>query len=480
MSFVSKVAVGLGWMAGANFLSQVVTWAITIVVMRILSPSDYGLLAMASVFVALLSMMATAGLGPAIVQASEIDDAKLRQLLGLIIVLNTVLFLLLFAAAQPIATFFDEPRLTDIIRVLSAQFVIASFAVIPESLLQRELKFKTRALVDLSSNVAGGAVTLALALSGYGVWSLVAGTMVSVTGKTIGQNLAAPYLRWPGLSLRGIGPMIAFGGNVTAARVLWFFYSQADMFIAGKMLGKEALGFYSVAMHLASLPVQKITGVLNQVAFPAFAQIQHDSQVVAAYFLKGVRLLNFFAFPVLWGISSTAPELVRLLLGVKWEPAILPLQVLPAIMPLRMIGGFLNSAVDGVGRPDISVKNLISASVIMPAAFLIGSRWGIEGLCIAWLIGYPVLFFGNLLRALPALGLTVSEVMRAMAWPTLASMTMYGSVIFVSRVLLQQTPDVERLALMIIVGAIVYGGLAITTNRDGCKQVVGVLRQFNQ
>lgn len=477
MSFDSKVAVGLGWMAGANFLSQVVTWAITIVVMRILSPSDYGLLAMASVFVALLSMMATAGLGPAIVQASEIDDAKLRQLLGLIIVLNIVLFLLLFFAAQPIATFFDEPRLTDIIRVLSAQFVVAGFAVIPESLLGRALKFKMRALVDLSSHVAGAVVTLVLALSGYGVWSLIAGTIVSVTGKSIGLNIAAPYLRWPDFSLRGTGPLIAFGSNVTAARVLWFFYSQADMFIAGKLLGKEALGFYSVAMHLASLPVQKISGVLNQVAFPAFSQIQHDLHVVAAQFLKAARLLSFFAFPVLWGISSIAPELVRLVLGAKWDLAIFPLQVLPAIMPLRMISNFLPSAVDAVGRPDISVKNLISACLIMPTAFFVGSKWGVEGLCMAWLIGFPLVFLGNLRRALPAIGLTVGDVVRAMAWPALASMMMYGSVVFVSRVLLMQTHDAEKLALMVLIGAIVYGGLAITTNRDGCKLVIGALRR---
>ncbi|WP_336511698.1 oligosaccharide flippase family protein [Candidatus Accumulibacter phosphatis] len=119
-----------------------------------------------------------------------------------------------------------------------------------------------------------------------------------------------------------------------------FFYSQADMFVAGKLLGKEALGFYSVAMHLASLPVQKVSGILNQVAFPAFSKIQNDSATVKLHVLKSVRILSFLSFPVLWGISSIAPEIVQLLLGPKWEPAILPLQILPMIMPLRMISNF--------------------------------------------------------------------------------------------------------------------------------------------
>ena len=445
--------------------------------MRILSPADYGLLAMASVFVAFLAMMAAAGLGPAIVQAREIDDGKLRQLLGLIVVLNGGLFLLLFLAAPLIAVFFDEVRLTDVIRVLSSQFIISGFAVIPESMLGRELKFKARALIDLSSNVAGGVVTLALALSGQGVWSLVAGTMVSTTGKAIGLNLVAPHVRWPSFSLRGTRALLAFGGNVTASRILWFFYSQADIFIAGKLLGKEALGFYSVAMHLASLPVQKISGVLNQVAYPAFAQIQRSPQLVSENFLKAVRILSFFAFPVLWGISSVAPELVGLLLGAKWSQAVLPLQVLPAIMPLRMISNFLPSAIDAVGRPDISVKYLMAACLIMPAAFVFGSQWGLVGLCMAWLIVYPLLLLGYFLKALPAIGLNIHALIRATAWPALASLAMYGAVVISSKALLEQTTVAERLPILVFLGMLVYAILAITTNRDGCKLVINTLRR---
>jgi len=477
MSLKSKLMVGFGWVAGANFAGQVVTWGITIVVMRILNPSDYGLLAMASVFVAFLSMMAAAGLGPAIVQAVQIDDGKLRQLQGLILILNVALFMLLFLTAPLIAVFFEESRLKDIVRVLSFQFVISGFSVIPESLLGRALMFKIRAQVDLISNIAGGGMTLVLALSGSGVWALVAGAMVSATGKAIGLNLATPYFRWPNFSLNGIWPLIAFGGHVTTARVLWFFYSQADMIIAGKLLGKEVLGFYSVAMHLASLPVQKISGVINQIAFPAFSQIQRDSQVVSGQFLKAAHTLSFFAFPVLWGVSSVAPELVLLLLGTQWTPAVLPLQVLPAIMPLRMISNFLPSAVDAVGRPDITVKNLISASLLMPGAFLVGAQWGIEGLCIAWLIGFPIVFYGNLLRTLPAIRVNIGDLLRAMARPALNSMVMYAAVVWTGKVMLLNTTHTQRLSLMILVGVIVYGVLTMATNRNGCRMVTGLLRR---
>ncbi len=477
MSFKSRVVSGFGWVAGANFLGQLVTWIITIAVMRLLNPSDYGLMSMATLFVAFLSMMATAGLGPAIVQAISIDDGKLRQLFGLITTLNVVLCVALFSAAPLIAGFFDEQRLTDIVRVLSLQFVIVGLAVIPESMLARELKFKARALVDLISHIAGGLTTLALAYSDFGVWSLVAGATVSVTGKSLGLNLVAPYFCWPTISLKGMAPLLIFGGNVTATRILWFFYSQADVFITGKLLGKEALGFYSVAMHLASLPVQKLSGILNQVAFPAFAQIQGDPSSVARHLLKSIRLLSFFAFPVLWGISSVAPELVAVVLGSKWELAILPLQILPAIMPLRMINTFLPTVVGAIGKPEISLKNLIVASIVMPAAFLVGVQWGIPGLCIAWVVAFPLVFLANLVSALPAVGLRLDSFLAAILRPALSSGVMYCSVMLMGQFVSDDTNGIARLLALVSVGAITYAVASALTNRDGCTEVLSILHR---
>lgn len=477
MDLRSKVLAGFGWLAGANFVGQLLTWVMTIVVMRMLSPADYGLLAMASIFVAFLLMLAAAGLGPAIVQSIAIDSQTLRQLFGLIMIVNALLCIALFSVAPFIALFFAEPRLTDVVRVLSLQFVVAGFAVIPEAMLARSMKFKARAFVDLASNVSGGLTTLMLAYFGYGVWSLVAGSTVSILGKSIALNIVAPYLRWPRFSISGLEPLLVYGGNVTASRLLWFFYSQADMFIAGKLLGKEILGYYSVAMHLASLPVQKISGMLNQVAFPAFAQIQRDPELVARHVEKAVRILSFFAFPVLWGISSVAPELVRLVLGVKWELAILPLQVLPIIMPFRMISNFLPAAIDAVGRPDITVKNLITASVIMPLSFVVGGQYGIDGICLAWVIAFPVVFLTNLSRTLPALALSVKPLMVTIAWPALASAAMYGVVISTAWMMPATVGGALRLVLMIASGAIAYLALALVTNRRGSREVLQLVRR---
>lgn len=468
---------GLFWTGGTRLLGQLLTWAITIVVIRLLSPSDYGLLAMATVFMSFLVLMAEAGLGAALIQAPEVDDLKLRRIFGAVILIDSALFVLQFAAAPAIAQFFVEDRLVPIIRVLALQFLLMSFTVIPQALLSRRLEFKHQSMVDLASAVCGSLSTLGLALAGYGVWSLVIGNLVTVTFKTLAINLVAPYLKWPEISLSGLRGFIAFGGQVIAARVLWFLYSQADIVIAGKLLGKELLGFYSVSMHIASLPMQKISSILNQVAFPAFASVQQETDRSASYLLKVVRILSFVMFPALWGISSVAPELVTVLLGPKWDSAVLPLQILALIMPLRMIGNIIPTAIDAMGRPDIGVKNLIVANAIMLPAFVIGSNWGLTGLSMAWGCVSPLVFLLNSARSLPVVNLRIRDILRAMASPAFSACGMYGAVFLARRYLTVQQQSPFQLLTLVGIGVVTYALLSAAFNMRVCKEIIGLCKK---
>ena len=248
-------------------------------------------------------MLAEGGLGSALVQSRDVDDSGLRSMFGLVILINIALFILLVTAAPAIAAFFGEDRLVLLIRVLGAQLLLLMFAAIPGAMLARALDFKRPALIGLASSVCGGLTTLALALAGYGVWALVLGTLVMHVCTVVALNVVSPFLAWPDFSLHGARGLTAFGWRVTVGRVLWFLYSQADIVIAGRLLGKELLGIYSVSMHLASLPVQRVMSILNNVAFPAFASIQQDRAQVKAAVLKMVRLVSLIGFPVTWGLA---------------------------------------------------------------------------------------------------------------------------------------------------------------------------------
>jgi O-antigen/teichoic acid export membrane protein len=301
MSFGARIAAGLGWTAGSRVLAQLVAWAVSIFVMRILTPTDYGLLAMAKVLIAFLQLFSELGLGWAVVHAREVDVATLRKVYGLILITHAVMFALVFIAAPMVAAFFDEDRLTLLMRVTAIQFLILAPGVIPNSMLQRDLEFKWRSILGLAISIVSAFATLGLALAGYGVWSLVLGSLLGVVLGTIGINVPHPFLRLPSFAFSGLGNLFAFGGYVAVSRVLLNIYLQADTIIGGRFLGKEQIGYYSVGMHLASLPMQRVSSILNEVVFPAFSRIEDDPLRVTHHVLQAIRLTSLCSFPVFLG-----------------------------------------------------------------------------------------------------------------------------------------------------------------------------------
>lgn len=477
MSLRNQALSGFRWTASARLASQLITWSITLVVIRILSPADYGLLAMATVFVSLLGMFSELGLGAAVVQRKELDEQLVHRVFAVVLLVHFSLAALLALSAPMIGAFYDEPRVVPVLRVLACQFVLAAFAVIPDAMLQRRMEFRHRSLLDLGSAILTSVATLAMAMAGAGVWALVFGSLLGQLCKTVGLNVLSPYFKRPDFRLSGMRPLLRFGGQITLSQLLWMGFSQADILICAKVLGNEVLGFYTVAMHLASLPNQRISGLVNQVAFPAFSSMQHDRQRVGANMLLGARLLSFVAFPILWGLSSVAPEVVKAVLGEKWLPSIGILQAIALIMPLRMIGNFVQVANQGIGRSDVILRNAIWALVIGPLGFFIGSRWGgLQGLALAWLLVSPLVFLQVTLRGLPTLGLRWISLLQSM-WPTVLTAFVMFTVVLLSRQALgDELALALRLGLLIGIGSVAYLAAAWVFNRRGLNEVLDLAR----
>lgn len=475
MNLRQKVLSGLYWSAGLRFLGQLMTWIITIVVMRLLSPQDYGLMGMAGIFIVFLGMVNELGLGAALIQKREVSENMIRQMFGLLILVNFCLFLMCILAAPLVASFFEEEKLVPLIRLISVQYIFASFTIIPQSILDRDMRFKEKSIVELISAIAGSLATLLCALKGFGVWSLVWGSLALIFCRTIGFNVIQPSLRLPKFSFEGMRNIISFGGYVTITRILWTLYSQADVIIVGKLLGKHLLGFYSVALTLASLPMQKVSGIINQVAFPAFSTVQTDISQVTSHFLKALRMMSLIAFPVLWGISSIAPDLVRLMLGEKWSLAIVPLQVLSLVIPVRMMSNLMSPALLGLGHADVNFSNVIRLISILPVSLLIGSHWGIIGVSIAWTTIFPVVFLLNLSRMIRTLGIALREALAVMVKPVFSAIVMYISV-FAIRVIMSGSDPIIRLPLSVFAGAVVYGCMILIVNREGYHEAMNLIR----
>ncbi|MDJ0710568.1 MAG: lipopolysaccharide biosynthesis protein [Woeseiaceae bacterium] len=472
-----KVLTAIRWTAIARFSGQMFTWVVTIFVIRILSPADYGMMAMAMVLTSLLFLINNIGLDSVLIQRPNLDERMRAQIFGTVIVTNVLCFLLMILAAEPLARFFNEPELTILIQVLAIQFLILVFEALPLSAMERELDFKKRSIVEFVTMLATSLITLALALAGTGVWALVIGHLAAQASRILGFNLITRCLCRPRFSLRGMKDVFSFGGFVSVDKILWFVFAESDKFVGGKMLGKDLLGFYSVANHLASLPINKIAGLITSVAFPAFSKIHLDLQAVRSYLLKAVRMMSLFAFPVFFGMSSVAHSAVVLFLGDKWLGAIVPLQILAIVMPVRMISTVVPPVLWGIGQPRTSAGNFFIASIIMVPAFVIGAGYGPVGLAMAWALAYPVVFFIKMLRTTNSVDMSIWTLLGGMLRPALASAGMYAAVVVAKPYVVGEAGQVLYLLQLVGVGAIAYAGLVYLIYRDGLKEALALFQR---
>lgn len=478
MNIGRQVISSLKWMAVLRFSGQLINWVITIFVINLLQPEDYGLMSQAMIVMGLLALINEMGMGSALVQKEDVSKQVVSQVFGVGILLNTTVFIIILLLAPLIAIFFDEPSLRNIMYVVAISFLINSFLIIPNAMLSRTLAFKKKATVDLVTMLAASFSTLILAFQGFGVWALVAGNIVGSVSRVVGINLVARYWVFPSFNFAGMRKIFTFGGTVTADRVLWYLYSQSDTIIVGKLLGKELLGFYTVSMQLASLPMQKLSGMVNEVGFAAFSRTQSDAQQFSAHFTKAARLLCVFAFPVFWGISAVTPEIVLIFLGEQWQPAIVPMQILSLVIPIRMLSSIASPALAGIGRPDVSIKNLIIASIIMPVAFLIGVNWGLLGVALAWAIAYPVTFCIMQYRALRVLEVSIKEYLKEVSRPIFPAILMYLFILLVRAITSDWNGEgIFYFIFLITVGALTFGLSLLTLQKPLCHEVLKVMKR---
>jgi len=467
---------GVYWLTAVKVLSQVISWAITIYVMRILSPSDYGLMAMAWVYVGFIALFNEVGLGAAIIQRKDLDQDDLSSICWGVFAINLALCLFAFLSAPLVADFYEEPRVADVLRVVSIGFIIRGVSLVPSSILARELAFSKQSRADLTANVSGAMATLWLAMAGFGVWSLVCGILVQDLVRTLLSFVFYPWLPKLSFSLSKVKGLVQFGAKVAAARLLWYLSANADVLIAGKILGKTQLGYYSVAAQLASMPVDKLVSTITYVAFPALSKVQDDPSMLKRYFLKIVKVVAFAIFPACWGIYLLAESAVPLFLSEKWLPAVLPLQILSMVTACRAIQAINAPLEMAVGRAGITLLNVAIIGAVMALSFLLGSSYGLEGLAYAWL-AFPLVFLITTSITVRLIDLSLADYFRELLHPFL------GTGFMVAAVLTGQTFVLENFGLAAqVVGSVVLGVVSyllyyVLFNRHMFTEVRSILRR---
>lgn len=468
---------GVLWLTVVRVLGQVLSWTITIYVVRILAPSDYGLMAMAGAYMSFVVLFSELGLSAAIVQRRELGREDLSNVAWAVLSVNVALYALSYAAAPLIAAFYNEPRITEVIRVAAIVFVVRSTGVVPSNMLCRELMFKRQSQAELIANVSGAVSTLVLALEGFGVWSLVWGTIILELVRTLFCFLFYPWKPELTFSWARVKDMVDFGWKVAVARFIWYLYANMDLLIAGRILGKTQLGYYAIAVQLALMPLDRLMGsTVSQVGFPAFSKVQDDPATLRRYYLKIVNLLAFVSFPICWGIFLVADSAVRLFLSEKWLAAILPLQILSMITAFRSIH-LINPPLEmALGRPEVTIRNFALIVLVLAVSFFVGSSYGLEGLAYAWLV-FPVVFLITTSITLRLIGLSLGAYLRELRHPFMGTAFMVLAVTLTQKLVLEHYGLVAQLAGTVMLGLVCYVLYYFAFNREMFAEARALLKR---
>jgi len=470
-----RIVASLLWLSSARLLGQVGSWLSTALVIRLLSPDDYGLMSMAGLLMFFLLVIGDLGLGAVVVQTPTLHRAQLRSLFGISLATSLLSGIVTFLAAPLVAAFFAEPRLVPLVRVLSLCFVFVGLYALPQALLVRTLRFDRKAKVDMATTLGSSVLALILAATGRGVWALVGSVLAFHVIRAVAFQIAHPCLFLPSLALTELRHTLRFGGWITLDRLLWFAFTSLDVAIAGRALGGVLVGLYSVALSLASIPVDKVMAIVNEVSFSAFSRIQDDRERLRRGVLRALETVSLLAFPTFLGMAMVAPEVVHVGLGPQWADAVLPMQILCLVMPFRAIGSLFAPALFASGQPRRGVENSAIRLGGVAVALSLGVQWGVIGLCVGWLVGYVPVFCVTARRTLATLEIPAQRAVRTMAFSVAAALTMAAAVGSVRAVVGESWPPGAVLVILSLVGAGTYG-LVVVAFRPRMLQAFWIRR----
>jgi lipopolysaccharide exporter len=469
-----KVIQSLKWVVVGKVIVQLIRWSVTFWVVRLLTPTDFGIVALSDFYLDFLWMFAITGAGSAVIQKRNISKNALREFFTVILALNFVLFIILLLSADTLASLYEEPRMAEAIRISAYCFLIIAFQMIPSALLTREMDFKRLTFFNIFSQTVSSLSTLIMACKGMGFLALVYGEVVRLSIQTLLKYWYSPILVWPKISFREVRSLISFGSSVSIHRVLWHIYAHLDIAIAGLILSTADVGSYQVAVFIAAIPISKVIPSLKQVALPAYSQIQESFDKVQQYFLKSHRLGMYIILPIFFGISSISDLFIPVVFGDKWLNSVIPLTFLSLAMPFRFSEELFSPVLEGINQTNILIKNTILIIITMSVAIYIGSHYGIKGLSFSWLIGFSSIYIVVVCRICHSINIPLKQFFNTIKIPFLSSVVMYLAIKLTQYLIQNMYHDIISLLICIIVGITTYFLLSFYFNKSVFKELISL------
>jgi PST family polysaccharide transporter len=390
-TLAARTAAAGQWRLAATFLTTALQVVVGVVLARLLTPADFGVMALALVVHGLFHRVGDLGIGVALVQRPRLSDAHVRTAFTVSVLLGIGWAIVLAASAPAIASVVREPRVTPVLRLLSAGFVFVSAGGVAGALLRRQLDFRGQFFVDAASHLLGyGVVAIALAAWGWGVWSLAWGALTQLTVGALAQLAWTRHAMRPLLSGHELRELLAVGLGAALSGGVNYAALNGDNVVVGRLLGAFSLGIYVRAYALMNVPFTYVTAVMSSVLFPAFARMQEDPARLRAGYLRGTRLASMIAASAMATLAVGAPHLVPAIYGAQWIGAVVPLQVLCAAGYFRALYHLGGVTAQSVGRVYAEMANQVGYAALVILGASVGARAGLPGVAAG--VGLAILF----------------------------------------------------------------------------------------
>ncbi len=473
-SLKKKTVKGVAWTSLNQVLNMGLGFVIGVILARLLSPSDYGLLAMIAVFNAIAFAFLDSGFGNALIRKPDLTEDDNTTAFFFNLVAGVVLFGIIWVIAPWVSAFYDKPILTPLLRAEGSLLIVSSFKIVQNTQLTRALNFKAKMIIRVVSNILGGASGIISAYCGLGVWALVVMHVADAIISLILLWIISPWRprgRW---NKQSFNYLWGYGSKLLASGLLDTIYNNIYPIVIGKFYSAADLGQYSRAKGYAAMPSQSLTGVIQQVTFPVLSQIQDDDQRLAGSYRRMLRFTVFIVFPIMIGMAALAHPLVISLVTDKWAQCVPYLQIICFSSMWYPVHAINLNLLQVKGRSDLFLRLEIIKKAIITIAVIVSVPFGIIGICIGSVCTSIICLAINTFYTGKLIHVGFVRQMRDMAPTLLASLAM-GAVVFFA--VMPFDGDVVKLAVGIPLGMVLYLAIAKVFRMPELQEALDILHR---
>ena len=468
-----KTLRGTVWSSIERFSVQVVSFIVMIIMARILTPDDYGLVAMLTIFIAISQSLVDSGFSNALIRKQDRNETDNSTVFYFNIAVGIVLYLILFFSAPLIAKFYQEPLLIPITRVISLSVLINSFVVVQRAILTSNIDFKTQAKASLIAAIISGGVGIWMAYNGYGVWSIVWYQMVNLIVNALLLWILSKWRpRWL-YSWKSFRELFGFGSKLALSGIIDTLYNNIYFIVIGKVFSASDLGYYTRASQFAQFPSSNITSIISRVTYPILCTLQGDTPRLRNVYRKFLRLSAFVIFPLMVGLAAVANPLILLLLGEKWTFSIILLQLICFSMMWYPIHGININLLQVQGRSDLFLKLEIIKKFIGVSILCITVPMGLIAMCIGGIISSILCLIVNTHYTGKLIHVGFILQMRDLLPILLYSFSMGAIVLLIVHIL---PSDILRLVIGVLVGVAYYLLITKMTGSSDLRELISLIK----